>query len=100
MPIVCCTTEERQGGGHDAADIARNEPTRGSSARIWNTPRAPQKPAIRPMTTATGAKKAMTGPAPPGTGSSAQIRFDSSPVRAPAHGPPSTPTSTVPMESR
>ncbi len=79
---------------------ARKLPTRVSSARSWNTPRAPQNPAIRPITAATGAKKAASGVAPPGTGRSDQMRFASRPVRAPAHGPARTPTSTVPIESR
>ena len=51
------------------------------------------------MTMATGANAAVNGPAPPGTGSSDQMRLESRPVSAPAHGPASTPTSTVPMES-
>ncbi len=78
----------------------RKPPARASSDRNWNTPRLAQKPAIRPMTPATGAKKAAVGLAPPGIGRIDQMRFDRMPVRAPAHGPASAPTSTVPIESR
>ena len=52
------------------------------------------------MTPATGAKKAAVGLAPPGIGRIDQMRLDRMPVRAPAHGPASAPTSTVPIESR
>ena len=55
---------------------------------------------MRPITAATGAKNAVVGPAPPGIGRIDQMRFDSSPVSAPAHGPARTPTRTVPIESR
>ncbi len=79
---------------------ARKPPTRGSSERSRKTPREAQKPAIRPMTAATGAKKAAVGPAPPGIGRIDQMKFARMPVRAPAHGPASAPTRTVPMESR
>ena len=57
------------------AASARKLPTRESSVRSRNTPRAAQKPAIRPMTPATGAKNAIVGPAPPGTGRIDQMRF-------------------------
>ncbi len=78
----------------------RKPPTRPSSERSWKTPRLAQKPAIRPITAATGAKKAAVGPAPPGIGRIDQMKFDRMPVNAPAHGPASAPTSTVPIESR
>ena len=73
---------------------------RSSSDRRPNTPRLAQNPASRPTVAATGAKNAVAGPAPPGMGSIDHTRFDSSPVSAPAHGPASAPTSTVPTESR
>ena len=79
---------------------ARNPPMRSSSERSPKTPRLAQKPASNPTVAATGAKNAVAGPAPPGMGRIDQTRFDSRPVSAPAHGPASAPTRTVPTESR
>ena len=100
MPIVAWTTMEHDARAAIPVASARNPPTRASSGADWKTPRLAQKPAIRPMTPATGAKNAAVGPAPPGIGRIDQMRFDRMPVRAPAHGPASAPTSTVPIESR
>ncbi len=100
MPIVAWTTRNATAAPTIPAASARKPPTRASSERIWKTPRLAQKPAIRPITPATGAKNAAVGPAPPGIGRIDQMRFDRMPVSAPAHGPASAPTSTVPIESR
>ncbi len=66
MPIVAWTTRNATNAPTIPAASARKPPTRTSSGRSWKTPRLAQKPAIRPMTPATGAKKAAVGPAPPG----------------------------------
>ncbi len=99
-PIVFWTTIRAMPAAATPTASARNWPTRESSVRSRKTPRAAQNPAIRPMTPATGAKNAAVGPAPPGTGRIDQIRLARMPVSAPAHGPASAPTSTVPIESR
>ena len=88
-PIVFWTTSIAMSAAAMPVASARNPPTRASSGRSRNTPRLPQKPAIRPMTAATGAKNAAFGPAPPGIGRIDQMRFDSRPVSAPAQGPAS-----------
>ncbi len=100
MPMVAWTTSSAIPATAIPNARARNPPTRASSLRSRKTPRDAQKPAIRPMTAATGAKNAAVGPAPPGTGRMDQIRLARSPVSAPAHGPASAPTRTVPIESR
>ena len=100
IPIVTWTSRNATPAPTMPAASARKPPTRASSERSWKTPRLAQKPAIRPMTPATGAKNAIVGPAPPGIGRIDQMRLARMPVSAPAHGPASAPTRTVPIESR
>ena len=95
-PIVNWTTRSAIAAAANPVARARNSPTRVSSARRRKTPRAPQKPAMRPMTPATGAKRALKGPAPPGMGRIDQMRLARTPVKAPAHGPARTPTKNRP----
>src|SRR3972149_7616616 len=59
-------------------------------------PARPKTPASAPMMAATPAK-AKAGVYPP---ASVQITLERNPVTAPAHGPASTPTRMVPIESR
>ena len=54
-------------------------------------------PASKPITPAVIANGPIVPP--PMTGAYCQIRFDQTPVSAPASGPASTPTRIVPIES-
>src|SRR6185295_18398054 len=78
-----------------AAVRATTKPVTTTFHQLLNQPAFAMKPDTRPMKKATGHQgNAFGSMAMP------QMVLDNAPVKAPAHGPQSTATSTVPTESR
>src|SRR5215208_7984035 len=78
-----------------AAVRATRKPVTTTFHQLLNSPALAHKPATKPIKKATGHQgRAFGSMATP------QTMLDKAPVKAPAHGPQSAATSTVPIESR
>src|SRR5512142_2555720 len=78
-----------------AAVSATRKPAMMTFHQVLNRPPTAHQPATKPMNRATGHQGSEFGSI-----SRPQMVLDSAPVSAPAHGPQTTATSTVPIESR